>query len=54
MSDVSPFQGKRLKGWPVATIKAGRIVARDGKIVGEANGRYLPRYRGEAKQAAAE
>ena len=27
----------------VATIKAGKIIARDGKIVGKANGRYLPR-----------
>ena len=43
MSDFSPFEGKTLKGWPVATIKAGKIIARDGKIVGKANGRYLPR-----------
>jgi len=43
MSDFSPFEGKRLRGWPVATIKAGTIVARDGKIVAKANGRYLPR-----------
>ena len=41
MSDFSPFEGKRLRGWPVATIKAGKIVARDGKIVAKANGRYL-------------
>jgi hypothetical protein len=27
----------------VATIKGGKIVARDGKIVGEPNGRYWPR-----------
>jgi len=43
MSDFSPFEGKRLRGWPVATIKAGKIVARDGKIVGNPEGRYLPR-----------
>jgi len=43
MSDFSPFEGKKLKGWPVATIKGGKIIARDGKIVGKANGRYLPR-----------
>jgi dihydropyrimidinase len=43
MSDFSPFEGKALKGWPVATIKAGQIVARDGKIVGKPTGRYLPR-----------
>lgn len=44
MSDFSPFQGKRLRGWPVATIKGGRVVARDGSIVGKPSGRYLPRY----------
>ena len=41
MSDFSPFEGKTLRGWPVATIKAGQIIARDGKIVARANGRYL-------------
>jgi dihydroorotase-like cyclic amidohydrolase len=45
MSDFSPFQGKRLRGWPVATIKAGKIVARDGQIIAEPTGRYLPRQR---------
>jgi dihydroorotase-like cyclic amidohydrolase len=43
MSDFSPFEGKSLRGWPVATIKAGRIVARNGEIVGVPSGRYLPR-----------
>jgi len=43
MSDFSPFEGKKLRGWPVATVKAGQIVARDGKIVGKQTGRYLPR-----------
>jgi dihydroorotase-like cyclic amidohydrolase len=43
MSDFSPFEGKTLRGWPVATVKAGQIVARDGKIVGTRTGRYLPR-----------
>ena len=43
MSDFSPFEGKTLRGWPVATIKAGRIVARDGEIVAPPGGRYLPR-----------
>jgi hypothetical protein len=40
MSDSSPFEGKRLRGWPVATIKGGKIIARDGKIVSKANGHY--------------
>jgi N-acyl-D-aspartate/D-glutamate deacylase len=48
MSDFSPFEGKELRGWPVATIKGGEIIAQDGKIVGKRNGRYLPR---EAKNA---
>jgi dihydroorotase-like cyclic amidohydrolase len=44
MSDFSPFEGKKLRGWPVATVKGGQIVARDGKIVGEPTGRYIPRH----------
>ncbi len=43
MSDFSPFEGKTLRGWPVATIKGGRIAARDGQIVAPPVGRYLPR-----------
>ena len=34
---------QRLRGWPVATIKAGEIVARNGEIVGMPAGRYLLR-----------
>ena len=41
MSDFSPFEGKTLRGWPVATIKAGRIAARDGDVVASPQGRYL-------------
>lgn len=43
MSDFSPFEGKLLRGWPVATVKAGTIVARDGAIVAPPSGRYLLR-----------
>ena len=43
MSDCSPFEGKTLRGWPVATIKGGRIIAQDGDIVAPAAGRYLLR-----------
>jgi dihydroorotase-like cyclic amidohydrolase len=43
MSDFSPFEGKALRGWPIATIKGGKIVARNGEIVGAPTGRYLPR-----------
>ncbi len=50
MSDFSPFEGKRLRGWPVATIKGGKIVARDGKITTEPSGRYLSREPAPAQQ----
>jgi dihydropyrimidinase len=43
MSDFSPFEGRTLRVWPVATIKAGRIAALNGDIVAPAAGRYLPR-----------
>src|SRR4051812_36985813 len=43
MSDFSPFEGKTLRGWPVATVKAGQVVAMDGKLVGKPTGRYIPR-----------
>jgi len=43
MSDFSPFEGKALRGWPVATIKAGKLVARDGVDRRRTSGRYLPR-----------
>ena len=52
MSDFSPFEGRRLRGWPVATVKGGRIVARDGEIVGPPSGRYLPRYPADAEESA--
>jgi dihydroorotase len=29
----TPFTGRELKGWPYMTIRAGKIVAREGKVV---------------------
>lgn len=41
-SDFSIFQGKRLRGWPVATIKDGHIAAWEGKLTGDSQrGRIL-------------
>ena len=34
-SDISVFEGKTLKGWPVTTIKGGRLIVRDGVFTGE-------------------
>ncbi len=33
-SGWSPFEGRRIKGWPVATIVRGKLVAREGELVG--------------------
>ncbi len=30
----SPFEGTQVTGWPVATVLRGRVVARDGAVVG--------------------
>jgi dihydroorotase-like cyclic amidohydrolase len=46
-SDYSPYEGERLKGWPVKTMLRGRVIAEDGKIVvpdqEAAYGRYVGR-----------
>lgn len=34
----TPFEGMRVKGWPVATIVGGQPVMRDGEILGEPAG----------------
>ena len=37
----SPFDGYEFKGTPVSTIIAGQIKMRDGKILGEPDGKPL-------------
>jgi dihydroorotase-like cyclic amidohydrolase len=37
------FEGFLIKGWPTQTIRAGRVVFSDGKVVGHPDGRYLKR-----------
>lgn len=43
-SDYSPYQGMRLKGWPVRTLVRGRTVMQDGRITDEARANPLGRY----------
>src|SRR5262249_40350365 len=43
LSDFSPFEGARLRGWPVATIKGGIVAARDGVMGTMPMGQYLTR-----------
>jgi len=38
---VTPFDGRKTKGQPVATIVRGRIVMKDGELVGEPTGRMV-------------
>lgn len=46
-SDFSPFEGKRLRGWPVAVVKGGRLAFRDGEILSTAGtGRFVERHAG--------
>jgi len=41
-SNFSPWAGWRLKGWPILTMLRGKVVAEDGKVVGEPGyGRYI-------------
>jgi dihydroorotase len=37
----TPYDGMETVGWPVATILRGRIVMRDGVVVGDAGGQKL-------------
>lgn len=45
-ADYSPYEGRRLKGWPVRTFVRGREIMRDGEITVEdddAGGRFVRR-----------
>jgi len=43
-SDFSIFAGRTLRGWPVATISRGELVAQDGQVLAEpGRGKYLRR-----------
>jgi dihydroorotase len=37
----TPFDGKRVTGWPVATIVRGRVVMRDDEVLGAPSGRLV-------------
>jgi len=46
-ADYTPWEGFEVKGWPVTTIARGRVVARDGKVLGKpGQGRVLDRSAG--------
>jgi allantoinase len=51
--DHTPFQGVKVKGWPVITMLRGKVVYRDGEVVSAASGRFLKRPLHVRSQAAA-
>ena len=43
-SDYTPYEGIKMKGWPVSTMVRGRFVVRDGALVGKVgSGEYVSR-----------
>ena len=41
--DYTPFEGMEVTGWPVATVRRGEVVMRDGVVTAlPGSGRYLP------------
>jgi dihydropyrimidinase len=40
--DYTPYEGRRIKGWPIITLVRGEVVAEGGEFVGAAGkGRFL-------------
>ena len=53
-SDYTPYEGLRVKGWPVSTLVRGAFVVRDGELVGrEGAGRYIAREKSPLAMPAA-
>ena len=43
-ADYTPYEGMAVTGWPVMTLLRGKVVAEDGRIVGEkGGGKFLKR-----------
>ena len=40
----TPYDGTKVKGWPVATLVRGRVVMRDGQTIGPATGEPVKFY----------
>jgi dihydropyrimidinase len=41
--DYTPYEGRKVTGWPVITISRGEVVWRDGEVRGGAGrGQFLP------------
>jgi len=40
-SDFSIYEGRELQGWPSLTMLRGKVIMKDGKIIGGPSGQYL-------------
>jgi dihydropyrimidinase len=51
--DYTPYEGMRVRGWPVMTLSRGEVVWDDGEVLGAAGrGKFLPRERFVAAAAS--
>ena len=52
-ADYTPYEGIEVTGWPVTTIVRGRVVVRDGALVGDrTHGQHVRRTRSEHARPA--
>jgi dihydropyrimidinase len=52
-SDYTPYEGREVTGWPVLTMVRGRVVVRDGELVGApGHGAYLARNKSSLATSA--
>lgn len=49
--DHTPFEGVRIKGWPVRTLLRGRTTFLDGEVIGEPRGEFIARPLPEVAEA---
>ena len=41
--DYTPYEGRKVTGWPIITISRGEVVWRDGEVLGKpGRGEFLP------------
>jgi len=51
-ADYTPYEGMRVKGWPVTTLSRGEVVWQDGEVMGQpGRGRFLKRAMSSAVSA---
>jgi len=44
IANFSPYDGMETLGWPVTTVLRGRVVVRDGQLVADSTGSFVPSY----------